>query len=798
MSQALLDAAAAGDTALFDKLIKEGAEIDFSDDNGDSMKHAIKNGRILMVDHLLKNYANRFSLKDSYILHDVASHGQILLMDHLFKNYSEDFFLNKKTYGGLTPLLSAIENNQIKMVDHLLTNYTGKVSLEEKDSRGLTPLLIAVTNKHITMVDHLLKAYSDKVSLKKEKDEYGNTALLLAVSVGDIPMVDHLLKKYYDPVSLKDENTNGYTAILTSVFYNHIPMLDHLMKKYSKYVSLDDKTKTGLSVLFLATADHSIPMLNHLLTNYTKQVSTTDKVNQDDEDYTLFLWAAVRGQPKVVEYLLKNYPNEFSVHDKNKNGYTALFLAARNDCRDTCKFLLKMGSFVNTKYTIPNEAPCTLSEFLLKTNRNNMGYLIQEAETMFDICRGIETRSALFLPAGSLREGLNGRNEIDGNTALHYAVLNDQFDNAILLITRGADLNTISNKQFQTAAELMMHSKNHSFIALNMFAKFKLFLKTNHLNDAQNSNLLKDNALVKDTKDVKDIKDTKDLVEKVIIKDIKTQEESLKTAYSLVSAITPANQEAIEEKAQQLFNELMTAIEQIADQERKDYLLYDLGSLLSEGFKNQIQSETDENNDDYSEENNTKKVQNNIFIPALAYQAFNQMKQSFPDKFKEAHSIMLQLLISGNVLLQKENNSSENISILTGDPLHIPNDETSLMIRLEAELRHYKLSGSNDLDLFKNLLAQYALGEQAFDFTAKVLKDLDESNSLFAIIKEMKKSSQQKDKELEMLRKELAELKAKTQSNNQSNPNPVLNALINLNTASNQTSTKQTVNQYKF
>lgn len=582
------------------------------------------------------------------------------------------------------------------------------------------------------------------------KDNIGDNALLYAAYGGHISMVEYLLSKHPKQFSLQVKNNHGDTLLLYAARRGHILLFEHLLSKYPPCFPLSVKSNNGDNALLSAVANGQIIMFEYLLKKYPEDFSLDDK---NSDDLNAFLYSAFRGQLPMLKHLLSKYPKHFSITDKNKDGDTALFLAILNKKIFCSSFLIQAGSYIDTSHIInANDQPKLLSVFSQERSKCFNVDLIEETEVLLNACKNpnseesitdSSSRLKLCLYRLELYNALNGRNEKDGNTALHYAIQNNHKDYAESLIANGADIDTIANKNFQTALDTAIAYKNHYLTSLCLFAKFIKTLKAKKSTSSKASESADNTALTKDTKQN---------IEHSLIKDVKTKQESMSAPYSLV----PKNEqhESLESDNQQLqqqYDQLIKAITNIDDTEQRESLFFDLGYFLSKEFIKQLSSIEVSVRKQVStfvyRLADTLPNENIIFVPALAYQTFNQIKSKTDlTRFQLSHAIMLELLISGNVVLQKEDNLSDNISILNGDPLHIPNDEISTSIRLEAQLKHYWGSGSNDPELFKNLIAQYALGsDNALLFKAKSLKNLDEADSIIAIIRKLKKSSRKSD-----------------------------------------------------
>ena len=162
-----------------------------------------------------------------------------------------------------------------------------------------------------------------------------------------------------------------------------------------------------------------------------------------DCGWTALHEAARRGKPNFARMILDTYGSSISltlggrvltartecdVHAIDNSGYSALHMAARAGCHDTCAFLLERGAFVNAN-SFNNSTPLHLA-----------------AE------KGSLRLCAMLLDRGAK---LSAHRD-DNASPLHIAIRYGNFDAASLFIRRGANVNERTDDS-QSSLYLAVH-----------------------------------------------------------------------------------------------------------------------------------------------------------------------------------------------------------------------------------------------------------------------------------------------------------------------------------------------------
>ncbi|EAY14725.1 ankyrin repeat protein, putative [Trichomonas vaginalis G3] len=132
-----------------------------------------------------------------------------------------------------------------------------------------------------------------------------------------------------------------------------------------------------------------------------------DQTNDINE---CFVYSPILNIPSLLEYFLSHGAN---INEKDKNGKTALHIAAWRDNKETAEVLISHGANINGKDKDGKTA-------LHIAARNNY----------------TETAEVLILHGANINE-----KDKDGKTALHIAARNNYTETAEVLISHGANIN---------------------------------------------------------------------------------------------------------------------------------------------------------------------------------------------------------------------------------------------------------------------------------------------------------------------------------------------------------------------
>ena len=177
VSERLYIACMLGRLAEAEKLIADGADVNYFNDNGGSCLLLAAQGGHLRVAQLLLSRGAR---------------------------------VNRANNNGVTPLRIAVQQGHKEVVSLLLENHA---HVDLADNKGVTPLFIAAQEGRTEVVSLLLEKHA-QVDLANNN---GFTPLLMAAHCGHIEVVRLLLQAGADP----SVSVEGFTPLETALYFNH-------------------------------------------------------------------------------------------------------------------------------------------------------------------------------------------------------------------------------------------------------------------------------------------------------------------------------------------------------------------------------------------------------------------------------------------------------------------------------------------------------------------------------------------------------------------------------------------------
>lgn len=437
-----------------DALLKQGADCNIVDDDGDTCLHyAIAGGyKSLVAELILKGADVNIRNNDGNTPIIVAcGSSQLEMAQELLKICSRESVENTAGYSALQ---WAIVHGHMDLVAHLFDKGA------EVNSSERSPLMLAVGEWNVEAVLFLLEKGADCNSL----DQNGKSCLHYAIEKGHFNIVAHLLNKGVD---INQRSSEGDTPILFASQYKNINVLRLLIKNGANI--FDSNEKDGSTCLHYAAAKGFVEFVLlflelgldldaqngednsplHCTFKSSAQVVCTkllmakgadiNLVNRDD--YTTLHYAALHWNvPLILELVNRGV----DIAKKNKENKTALelFMNSYKTDKSSAKILLCHKSNVNAfdyrswtclHWASRNGEDQNVLKLLSMGANVNMN--VNNNETPLFLAIGGSHLSTVKL---LLKQGADANIE---NTCLHEAVKNNQIAIMRELIKNGVKVN---------------------------------------------------------------------------------------------------------------------------------------------------------------------------------------------------------------------------------------------------------------------------------------------------------------------------------------------------------------------
>lgn len=199
------------------------------------------------------------------------------------------------------------------------------VKVNATDADGDTPLICAAMNGHIATVKSLIE---QKATID-HKNKNGETALMWACEFGNAEIAQLLIKH---GAHVNAQRKDGVTALRWAVKGGHADVVKILIAT-NAYVDL--------AVLNWAVSKDNLNVAKILVDHLGKQKVTINEIAIGK--FTPLMWAARNGNKKMVKFLIEN---KADINAKDKEGDTALSMAAMYGHTEAAKYLIAAGAQV--------------------------------------------------------------------------------------------------------------------------------------------------------------------------------------------------------------------------------------------------------------------------------------------------------------------------------------------------------------------------------------------------------------------------------------------------------------------
>ena len=295
--RALLHAAAFGDFASVNKLLKQGAN---------------PNAR-----------ANDRTGRSAVIL--AAAAGHVDIVEALLESEAK---VDERDKTGHTALNWAAMRRRTQVAEILL-NKGGDINTQ--NNNGVSPVHYAIGTRNIPMLKLLV---ANNANLEVEGSENKMTPLLLAIELDDIESLNILFK---EGVKVNTSNRDNFSPLMAAAEKGQNQIVQMLLSRNAEINAQDNR---HLTVLIYAADNMHVETMKLLL------AAGADTNARDIKGRTAVMRAATQGYAEVIRIL---YANGADVNAPDSYQRTALMLAAAAGQQDAVKVLLESGAGSNAK-----------------------------------------------------------------------------------------------------------------------------------------------------------------------------------------------------------------------------------------------------------------------------------------------------------------------------------------------------------------------------------------------------------------------------------------------------------------
>lgn len=297
-----------------------------------------------------------------------------------------------------------------------------------------------------------------------------------------------MLKKHDNiDVNIRDDNNNY--LITYAILFNKIDIISLLIHKGSRLDITDDD---GRSIIYLAIKYNYIEILDLLLHFNDTHIGISLVDIRDNKGNIPLQYAIASKNLDIIKKLLKAGSD---VNFINTEGYNALHLAIFTRNIDICKQIINYNVNINTK-TITGETAlhiaCNLetiniAEYLLNKSidLNIQDYDNEYTALIYSVNRNNKKLVKLLLDN---KANVNLQ-DYNGNTALHYSVIEDNQDIFNILMTSEISKNIINVNLFNSDSKIPLHLAFNNKSVKFYIDKLLSYSKVNFQDDMGNTTL---------------------------------------------------------------------------------------------------------------------------------------------------------------------------------------------------------------------------------------------------------------------------------------------------------------------
>lgn len=314
------------------------------------------------------------------------------------------------------------------------------------DSTGRTALIWAAAFGFSEIVQYLLSQKASHLIRSKQRE----TAFLAAVIYDKLEVVKVFIQQKCVVQADLEE------ALLIAAKAGNLPIVQHLYSIPIQYVG---RTKEGRNAFLLAVEHGALEVVQFLYhQNPRESLLYVDNMGNAAAHITVLY-----SHLKIMNFFIEVNPNLIFTQ-KNKANLDVYTLAVLHNKLDLAKLLLEMGCYIDA------------SIFSGKIPNAQAAKLYNASSSIF---KALDPKKSneLLKDIAVLEGNLNGRRLVDGNTALHLAILQGHVTSMFNLVSSGASLD-IKNKRNVTPYQVAITHQDYFVQTIGYFYKAKQMLET--------------------------------------------------------------------------------------------------------------------------------------------------------------------------------------------------------------------------------------------------------------------------------------------------------------------------------
>ncbi|XP_061190501.1 uncharacterized protein LOC133198422 [Saccostrea echinata] len=465
-------AAQSGNIELYEYLLEKGVIVSITKGQDSPLKFACRSGQIQMCNYLVLNHPKLLNISDKNgltVLHDAAWGGNIDVFKFLL---DKGLDVKSRTIKGKTVLHHCCMNGKLEMCKYLVNKHSELIEISDNDGRtvlhgaawggnvdvfqfliekgldfksttnkGKTVLHQSCMNGKLEMCKYLVNKHSELIEIS---DNDGRTVLHGAAWGGNVDVFQFLIEKGLD---FKSTTNKGKTVLHLSCMNGELEMCKYLVNKHSELIEISDND--GRTVLHDAAWGGNVDVFRLLIEKGLDFKSTTN------EGKTVLHQSCMNGKLEMCKYLVNKHSELIEISDNDAE--TALHDAAWGGNVDVFQFLIEKG--LDFKSTT-NEGKTVLHLSCMNGELEMCKYLVNKHSELIEISDN-DGRTVLHDAAWGgnvdafqflIEKGLDFQSTTNkGKTVLHQSCMNGKLEMCKYLVNKHSELIEISDDDEETA-----------------------------------------------------------------------------------------------------------------------------------------------------------------------------------------------------------------------------------------------------------------------------------------------------------------------------------------------------------
>lgn len=408
-------------------LAKNGSNVNTSNDYGNILHFASRDGEIKIIDYFIKFKTNIDQVdKHGRTPMFLAARYDYLDIVKLLIEKGANLYVTDKH--DMTILHTALLSGSLDITRYLMDEKYFDINFTTNKIGGVTLLHIAAEKGFLKAVEYL----TEQGAIIDSYDENNVTPLLKAATRHKWPVVKHLLEKGANP-NLADKN--GITALHQAVKSGALDVVQLLLKHGANLTAVDSKGRTPLHYAAWSSFSHMVEYLFKWADTESENTDETDDyINMTDNEGNTFLhYAAAGGNINIFKYFIDKKSMDFN--RLNKRNKSAFDVASENGFLQGIQYLIneKGASHVKDIFSAAKDGSLGVLKYMVEDKQHNISAEDDNGKSLLHYAAENGHLNIIKYLVGEKNIDKYVKDSF-GNIALHYSALKGQENTTLYML----------------------------------------------------------------------------------------------------------------------------------------------------------------------------------------------------------------------------------------------------------------------------------------------------------------------------------------------------------------------------